>query len=85
MEAKYVLETDQSDRIYVSNVGLRTGTAEDIAALVAGVPVDPERVYFRSTPRFTAGGQWSWLNSRIFIASGIRLPDEVRLDVFMVE
>ncbi|WP_442542657.1 DUF3237 domain-containing protein [Arthrobacter sp. KN11-1C] len=85
LEAKYVLEMDQGDRIYVSNLGIRTGTAEDIAALVAGVPVDPERIYFRSTPRFTAGGQWSWLSSRLFLASGKRLPDEVHLDVFMVE
>ncbi|MGM9470419.1 DUF3237 domain-containing protein [Pseudarthrobacter sp. YS3] len=85
LEAKYVLATDQGDRIYVSNVGIRTGSPEDIAALVAGVHVDPERIYFRSTPRFSAGGQWSWLGTRIFIASGIRLPDEVRLDVFMVE
>jgi hypothetical protein len=85
MDAKYVLETDQGDRIFVSNSALRTGSAEDIAALVAGLPVDPDRIYFRSTPRFTASGQWSWLSTRIFVASGIRLPDEVRLDVFMVE
>ena len=85
MDAKYVLETDQGDRIYVSNSALRTGSAEDIAALVAGVPVDPERIYFRSTPRFAAAGKWSWLGTRIFIASGIRLPEEVKLDVFMVE
>ena len=85
MDAKYVLETDDGDRIFVSNTALRTGSAEDIAALVAGVPVDPERIYFRSTPRFTAAGKWSWLSTRIFIASGIRLPDEVKLDVFMVE
>lgn len=86
MDAKYVLATDGGEHIYVNNFAIRTGSEEDIAALVAGVPVDPARIYFRCAPRLTGTGPlWSWLGSRIFVGSGIRLPEEVRLDIFLVE
>lgn len=86
LEAKYAVETDTGERVYIDNYGLRAGSAEDIAALVAGDPVDPARIYFRCTPRFSVAGTASaWLESRIFIGSGTRLPNEVRIDVFVVE
>jgi hypothetical protein len=86
LEAKYALETDDGDRLYVTNFGIRSGSPEDIARLVAGQPVDPERIYFRCTPRFVSSGpKWSWLSSHICIGSGVRLPDEVRLDIFTVD
>ncbi|TQC49341.1 DUF3237 domain-containing protein [Rhodococcus sp. WS4] len=86
LEAKYAIETDDGDRIYVTNVGLRSGTAEDIAKLVDGEPVPPERIYFRCTPRLTAAeGRWAWLRSRILVGTGERLPGEVRLTVFVVD
>ncbi|WAM17115.1 DUF3237 domain-containing protein [Rhodococcus sp. JS3073] len=86
LEAKYAIETDEGDRIYVTNFGLRSGTAEDIARLVDGKPVPPERIYFRCTPRLTAPeGRWSWLRSRILVGTGERLPGEVRLTVFVVD
>ncbi|MFC0449372.1 DUF3237 domain-containing protein [Rhodococcus jostii] len=86
LEAKYAIETDDGDRIYVTNFGLRSGTAEDIAKLVGGEPVPPERIYFRCTPRLTAAeGRWAWLRSRILVGTGERLPGEVRLTVFVVD
>ncbi|RZK95154.1 MAG: DUF3237 domain-containing protein [Rhodococcus sp. (in: high G+C Gram-positive bacteria)] len=86
LEAKYAIETDDGDRIYVTNFGLRSGTAEDIAKLVDGEPVPPERIYFRCTPRLTAAvGRWAWLRSRILVGTGERLPGEVRLTVFVVD
>ncbi|WP_427005232.1 DUF3237 domain-containing protein [Pseudarthrobacter sp. H2] len=85
LEAKYAVETSDGERIYVTNFGIRSGSAEDINKLVIGEPVDPKRIYFRCAPRLTSTGKnWAWLNSRIFIATGERLPDEVRLDVFTV-
>ena len=86
LEARYAIETDDGDRIYVTNFGLRSGTAEDIARLVDGEAVPPERIYFRCTPRLTAAeGRWSWLRSRILVGTGERLPGEVRLTVFVVD
>ncbi|MBD8044672.1 DUF3237 domain-containing protein [Arthrobacter sp. Sa2BUA2] len=87
LEAKYAIETDGGERLYVNNFGLRSGSEADIAALLRGEPVDPARIYFRCAPRIEApaGGAWAWLSSRILIGTGIRLPDEVRLEISVVE
>jgi len=87
LEAKYAIETDDGERLYVNNFGLRSGSEEDIAALLRGEQVDPERIYFRCSPKIEApdGGPWAWLSSRILIGTGVRLPDEVRLDIYTVD
>ncbi|WP_105566126.1 DUF3237 domain-containing protein [Microbacterium halophytorum] len=84
LEAKYAIETDQGERIAVENRGLRSGSAIDIAALVAGDAVPAERIYFRCVPRLTGGGRWEWLGDRIFVGTGTRHPDRVVVDVFLV-
>lgn len=84
--AKYAFETDDGDRVSVENLGVRAGSAEDIAALVAGRPVPQERVYFRSTPKvWASGSRWAWLEDRILVGAGVRHPDSVVLDVFIVD
>lgn len=87
LEAKYAIETDDGERLYVNNFGLRSGSEEDIAALLRGEPVDPKRIYFRCTPKIEVpdGGAWAWLSSRILIGTGIRLPNEVRLEIYTVD
>lgn len=86
LEAKYAIETDDGDRVYVENFGLRSGSPDDIARITRGEPVDPTRIYFRSSPRMSATGpRWSWLASRILVARGERKPDSVGLDVFIVD
>ena len=56
LEARYAIETDDGDRVYVENHGVRSGSADDIARIVAGEPVDPDRIYFRSNPRLSSSG-----------------------------
>jgi hypothetical protein len=86
LRAQYAIETDDGDRIYVENFGLRSGTAADIAALVRGEPVPPDRIYFRCTPRMsTTSARWTWLTERIIIGTGVRHPDTVRLDLYVVD
>ena len=86
LRAQYAIETDDGDRIYVENFGLRSGSAEDIAALVRGEPVPPERIYFRCTPRMsTTSPRWAWLGERIIVGSGERRPDTVRLQLYVVD
>src|SRR5690606_1170908 len=71
IHARYVIETDAGETIYVENTGIRTGSAEDIAALAHGQAVDPERIYFRSHPRFeTASPRLEWLNTHLFVGTG---------------
>lgn len=86
LEARYAIETDDGTRISVENHGIRTGSPDDIAALVAGRPVPPERIYFRCVPQLTASGErWGWLSDRILVGSGVRHPDRVELTVYVVE
>ncbi|MBB3083830.1 DUF3237 domain-containing protein [Geodermatophilus sabuli] len=84
-EARYVIETDEGERVYVENIGLRTGSAEDIARLRQDLPVDPSRIYFRSTPRFeTTAPRLATLTSHVFVGSGVRRPAAVVFDFFRV-
>ena len=84
-EARYVVETDRGKLVYVTNRGLRTGTADDVARLLRDEPVDPSRIYFRSTPVFeTAAERLSALTSRLFVGVGTRHPRAVVFDFFEV-
>ena len=86
LEARYAIETESGERVYVENFGVRSGSAEDIARIVAGETVDPARIYFRSSPRMSsASDRWAWLSSRILVARGERTPTTVALEVFTVD
>lgn len=85
LDATYLIETDQHETILVTNSGVRTGSAKDIDRLRRDEPVEPHKIYFRSTPRFeTSSRRLRILNRRIFVATGSRRPDRVVLDVFEV-
>jgi hypothetical protein len=85
IEARYVLETDEGEQIYLENTGMRVAPAELVDKINRGIPVDPDRVYFRTTPRFeTAAPRWTWLMESLFIGTGARFPDRVELSFFRV-
>ncbi|MBL5973600.1 MAG: DUF3237 domain-containing protein [Candidatus Leucobacter sulfamidivorax] len=85
LEAKYAIETEEGERIYIENLGVRSGDAADIARLVRGEAVDPARIYFMTAPRLrSASPRWRHLDERLFVARGRRFPDLVSLDVFMI-
>ena len=85
LEARYVLETDGGDRIYVKNDALRTAAPEVMARLVRGEPVDPGSVYFRCVPSFEASApSLAWLMERVFVGTGVRRPDDVVMRFFEV-
>src|SRR5215218_7699720 len=66
LDARYVLETDAGDLIYVQNRAIRSGPAELIARLVRGQPVDPASIYFRCSPSFeTTSKALGWINQRL--------------------
>ena len=86
LEARYVLETDAGDRIYVQNDAVRTATAEVMARLVRGEAVDPALVYFRCVPRFeVASPALAWLTERLFLGTGVRRPTDVLMRFFEVQ
>ena len=85
LDARYALETDAGDVIYVQNHAIRTASPEVMAKLIKGEVVNPESVYFRCTPRFeTASPALSWISERLFIGTGARHPDRVVMRFFEV-
>jgi hypothetical protein len=69
----------------VQNHALRRGSAEDIARLVRGEPVDPTAIYFRSVPTFEVSHPGlAWLTDSLFIGTGARFPDRVEMSLFRV-
>ena len=85
LEARYVLETDAGDRIYVHNDAIRTAAPAVMARLVRGEPVDPAEVYFRCAPRFEcAAPALAWIAERLFVGVGVRRPQAVAMRFFEV-
>lgn len=78
IDARYTLETDSGDLIYVSNVGMRHAAPDVMRRLNAGETVDQSEIYFRAVPKFeTAAEDLQWLMRSIFIATGERYPNGV--------
>jgi hypothetical protein len=83
LDARYVMETDGGDLIYVRNRALRSGPADLMARLVRGEAVDPQLIYFRCSPSFeTASASLGWINERMFAGTGARYPDKVVMTFF---
>lgn len=85
LDARYVIESEGGDLIYVTNRAVRTASPEVMAKIVRGEPVDPSTVYFRCSPSFeTASPALSWITERLFIGTGARHPDQVVMRFFEV-
>jgi hypothetical protein len=83
LDARYVLEADGGDLIYVQNRAIRSGPPELMARLVRGEPVDPALIYFRCSPSFeTVSAPLGWINERMFVGTGERYPDKVVMRFF---
>lgn len=85
LDARYVIETDAGDMIFVTNRAVRTASPEVMAKIIRGEPVDPSTVYFRCSPSFeTASPTLSWIAERLFVGTGARHPDKVVMRFFEV-
>jgi hypothetical protein len=85
LDARYVLETDAGDLIFVQNRAVRTASPEVMGRLIRGEKVDPLLVYFRCTPQFeTASKSLAWISEKLFIGTGARHPDKVVMRFFEV-
>ncbi len=83
LDARYMLELDGGDLIYVRNRAIRSGPPELMARIARGEPVDPAAIYFRCSPTFeTASTAMRWINERMFVGAGARLPDRVVMRFF---
>jgi hypothetical protein len=85
-EATYALQTEDGVIIQVNNYGLRHGPQQVLQRLMTGEDVDPAEYYFRTNPRFKApDGRYDWLNKSIFVASGARYRNSIKLWFFEVK
>jgi Protein of unknown function (DUF3237) len=83
LDARYMLRLDDGSHVYVLNSALRRGSAEDIAKLVKGEAVPPERIYFRCVPRFEVESPaLHWMTQSVFVGTGARFPDRVEISIF---
>ncbi|MFT4025309.1 MAG: DUF3237 domain-containing protein [Novosphingobium sp.] len=86
VHARYHLKAADGTVIAIDNQGVRVASAEVTEQLAKGVDVDPAAYYFRTTPVFAvAEGPHAWLRRSTFVARGIRRPDHVMIDVYIVE
>jgi hypothetical protein len=85
LDARYILRLSDGSHIYVTNLAVRTGSPQDIASLVRGESVPPERIYFRCAPRFEVErADLVWMTQTLFIGTGARFPDRVEMVFYEV-
>lgn len=85
LDARYTLETDAGDLVYVTNRAIRSAAPEVMAKLVRGETVDASLVYFRCCPSFeTVSPALRWINERMFVGTGARHPDRVEMRFFQL-
>ena len=78
IDARYTLETDAGELIYVTNIGIRHAAPDVMRRLNAGETVDQSEIYFRAVPKFeTAAPNLEWLMRSIFVSTGERYPNGV--------
>jgi hypothetical protein len=85
LDTRYAMRTHDGALIDIRNFGFRHGPQEVIEAMMRGEAVDPSLYYMRTQPRFETGDpRYAWLNRMIFIGTGARLPNGVRISFFEV-
>lgn len=85
LDARYLLQLDNGEHVFVMNRALRRGSVENIARLVRGEAVDPAAIYFRCVPTFEVSHpSLAWLTENVFVGTGARFPDRVEMRFFRV-
>jgi hypothetical protein len=85
VEARYFIKATDGTVIEVANPGVRVASPEVIERLARGEEVDPAAYYFRTSPHFVVtAGKYDWLRRHTFVARGVRKPDRVLIDFYLV-
>ena len=86
LDTRYAMETDDGALIEIINYGFRHGPPEVIRAIAAGEEVEPADYYMRTHARLETGdGRYAWVNDMLFVGTGARLADAVKMRLYMVE
>lgn len=85
-DVRILLRTVDQELVLMTYRGIRAGEPEVLQRLDEGQEVDPAEYYFRTAPIFeTSSPKYDWLNRRLFVSRGVRLPDKVFYSIYMVE
>jgi len=85
IDARYMLVTDEGERIEVRSTGIRAAPSEVLARLAAGESVPRDEYYFRTFIRLgTGAARLAWMNERLFIGVGERRAKDVEITVYQV-
>lgn len=83
LDTRYAIETEDGATVAIRNYGFRHGPAEVMAAVARGEPVPPDAYYMRTQARLESGdARYHWVNRTLFVGSGARLADRVRIALF---
>ncbi|WP_085522776.1 DUF3237 domain-containing protein [Tuberibacillus sp. Marseille-P3662] len=85
-DVRILLKTDDEALIMMTYRGIRTGRPEVLERLDNNEDVDPSDYYFRTAPTFeTSSAKYHWLNNRIVVSTGKRMPGKVNYSVYVVD
>lgn len=86
LDARYVLQTDHDELIYVSNIGNRFFEPEAFGPLIGRQPVDMKLARSTGAARLESGAErLRWINQTRFFPRGQRGPDGLLLDFYYFE
>jgi hypothetical protein len=85
LDARYAIATHDGAVIEVISRGLRHASLEVNARIKAGEAVNPAEYYMRTHIRLATGhADYDWVNRSLFVATGGKVGNEVRLAVYRV-
>lgn len=85
VEAHYFMKGADGTVVEITNPGVRVADPAVIERLARGEDVDPSAYYFATTPSFkVTAGPHAWLRRSVFVARGVRRPDRVLIDYYVV-
>jgi hypothetical protein len=86
VEARYAVRSDAGPVISIISRGVRHGSPEVMARLLAGEAPDPSTYRFRTAVSFEVddASTLAWLNHIVAVSSAIRDPAAVHIDIYEV-
>lgn len=83
LDTRYAMETHDGATIEICNYGYRHGPKAVIDAIGRGEQVDPDSYYMRTHARLETGDpRYAWVNKTLFVGTGARAANSVRIDLF---
>lgn len=84
-DARILLKSYDGALIAMTYRGIRTGNSDVLKQLERNEEVHLDEYYFTTQPVFeTSSKKYDWLNKRIFVAQGRRLPGKVNYSIYTV-